>query len=114
MQDLVKTTVTVATGASLSGASAELDGRLVGIQLDAEWDTNAVTFQMSLDGSNWSNVYKEGTEYSLAGVVASSYNSVDMNVFLGARYVKARSGTAGSAVNQSGATVVTLVLMKFI
>jgi hypothetical protein len=112
MDDLRYITVTIANGASLSGAGVILPdhGRLVGIITDAEWDTNAVTFQACVDGTNFFNLYDEGTEYSLAGVVASTYNRVDMNVFLGVRQVKVRSGTAAAAVNQVGATTITLVL----
>jgi hypothetical protein len=112
MDDIRYTTVTVANGASLSGAAQLLpnDGRLVAIIMDAAWDTNAVTFQVSVDGTNYFNLYNEGTEYSLAGVVASAYNAVDINVFLAARYVKVRSGTAAAAVNQVGDAVVTLVM----
>jgi hypothetical protein len=109
--NLVSTkTVTIANGAALSGASADLaGGALVAIIPDSAWDTNAVTFQASLDGTNWFNLYNGGTEYSLAGVVASAFCAVDPDLFLGARYVKVRSGTGAAAVNQTGAVVVTLV-----
>jgi hypothetical protein len=107
--DVWTTTVTIADSASLSGASAALRGRLVAIITDSAFDTNAVTFQVSHDASTYTNLYNEGTEYSIAGVVASAYNRVDAAMFYGARTVKVRSGTAASAVNQSGATVVTLV-----
>lgn len=105
-------TVTVADSASLSGSSGELDGRLIAVITASTWDTAAMTFQASTDGTNFFNVYNEGTEYSLAGVVASAFNRVNVNVFLGARYIKVRSGTAASAVTQSGATIVTLVYWK--
>jgi hypothetical protein len=104
-------TVTIANGASLSGASADLAGNgVVGIITAAAWDTNAVSFQGSLNGTDWYNLYNGGTEYSLAGVVASAFCAVNKDLFLGTRYVKVRSGTAGAAANQTGATVVTLVV----
>jgi hypothetical protein len=108
-------TVTVANGASLSGSSGLLEGaqRLLGIITDSAWDTNAVTFQGSVDGTNFFNLYKEGTEYSLAGVVASTYQALDPVVFLGVRAVKVRSGTAAAAVNQTGDAVITLVTTAF-
>ena len=109
--ELRTTTVTIAAGASLSGATVDLDvlGNPVAIITDAAWDTNAVTFQASVDGANFFNLYKEGTEYSLAGVVASAYNSLDIEPFTGLSHLKIRSGTAAAAVNQVDATVVTLV-----
>ena len=105
-------TVAIAGGESLSTSSGELDGRLIGVTTDAAWDTQAMTFQASTDGTNFFNLYNQGTEYSLAGVVASAHNRVDVNVFLGVRYVKVRSGTAASAENQGDATTVTLVYWK--
>lgn len=108
------TTVTIGAGASLSGATEDMLslGELVAVITASTWDTAAVTFQASVDGTNFFNVYNEGTEYSLTGVVASAYNRVSINVFLGARYLKVRSGTAGSATNQADATIVTLVFWQ--
>jgi hypothetical protein len=110
--DVRYTTVTVANGASLSGAGQLLptNGRLVAIIMDAAWDTNAVSFQVSVDGTNYFNLYDEATEYSMAGVTASTYRKIDWTVFQGARYVKVRSGTAAAAVNQVGDSIVTLVM----
>lgn len=112
--DMIRSeTVAIANGESLSAAAAmNPDWKLVAVMPASTWDTNAMTFQISVDGSTYANVYNEGTEYSLAGVVASGYNRVDMNMFLGARKIKVRSGTAGSAVNQTSATEVKLVFWK--
>lgn len=103
--------VTILNGASLSGASADLAGNvLVAVITDSAWDTNAMTFQGSLDGTNWFNIFNGGTEYSLAAIVASTFFAVDRDLFVGARYVKVRSGTSGAAANQNGDAVVTLVI----
>ncbi len=103
-------TVTIANGASLSDSSGLFEGayRLVGYMLDSAWDTNAISFQGSADGSTFANVYDEASEYSQAGVTASSYHSVKVDAFLPLRALKVRSGTAAAAVNQAGATVITL------
>lgn len=110
---VITQTVTIAAGTSLSAATSNLGGySLIGISMDAAWDTNAVTFQGSFDGTTYYNVYEAGTELSFAGVVASSFNSVEqVYPFLPWRYLKVRSGTAAATVNQAGATVVTLYLM---
>jgi hypothetical protein len=112
MDDVRYKTVTIANGQSLSDAAQLLpgDGRLAAFITPAGWTTAAVTFQISVDGVNYFNVYNEGTEYSCAGVVASSYCRVDMNVFYTARYVKVRSGTAAVPANQAGGDIVTLVM----
>jgi hypothetical protein len=108
-------TVTIATGASLSGASERLDPgvRVIGFITDSAWDTNVMSFQGSIDGTNFFNLnFKDasGGEYATGSVVASTYTPVDIGTFFGLRYIKVRSGTSAAAVNQNGASVVTLVL----
>lgn len=104
-------TVTIATGTSLSAASADLKGtRVLAVIPDAAWDTQAMTFQVSNDGTNWFNLFQESVEYSLTGVVASNAYQLSLMAMLPWRYIKVRSGTSGVPANQVGDTVVTLVL----
>jgi len=109
--ELRKTPVTIGAGASLSGASIDLDtlGIPVAVITDAAWDTQAMGFQGSVDGTTFVPIYKEGTEYSLAGVLASAYNSLEQAVFLGVSHLKILSGTIAAAANQADATVIKLV-----
>lgn len=106
------TTVTIANGASLSGAANLGGGRLCAIATDAAWDTNSVSFQVSADGVTYYDLYFDnalaGTEYAVTGVVASKFYALQPAQFLAVNYVKVRSGTTGSAVNQNGDTVITL------
>lgn len=103
-------TVTIAAGASLSGSSGDLEGRrVIGYITASTWDTQTVSFQGSLDGTNWFNLYYEATEYTQAAVTASTFHAVNPAVFWPVRYVKVRSGTAAAAVNQVDATIVTLI-----
>lgn len=116
MSDNIRyTTVTIANNASLSDA-ADLTGvgKVCAIITDAAWDTQAVTFQVSIDGTTYFNLSQFQTiaEYALAAVTASAYVPVDMALFYGARKVKVRSGTAGAAANQTSATVVTLAILQ--
>lgn len=108
------TTVTVANGAALSGASGDLKdlGQLVAVLTDSAWDTNAITFQGSIDGTNFFDIYEEGSEYSVTGAAASKAYTVDVQVFMPYSYIKVRSGTGASPANQSGDSVVTLVLWQ--
>jgi len=86
--------------------------KLIGVIPDSAWDTAAVTFQITVDATNYFDVYNEGVEYSLPGVLASDYNRVDMAMFYGARAIKVRSGTSGTAVNQVDDSIVTLVFWQ--
>lgn len=106
-------TVTIAGGASLSAAVDLGDRRIMGIVMPASWTAAGITFQVSTDGSSYSNLYDgSGVEVSL---------SVDANraVALGAdtwtllapwRYIKLRSGTATTPVSQAADRTITLVL----
>lgn len=108
-QAIETTTVTIANGESLSGA-IDLGGRkLAGIVMPASWTAAALTFQASPDGVNYFNVYDNATERSLT-VAASYYSALTPSSWTSIRWVKLRSGTAGSAVNQGGARVLTLVV----
>ena len=103
-------TGTITSGASLSGAiELRTMGTPVALQTDAAWDTNAITFQGSYDGVVYTNLRNMGVEVSIPGVVASSLEGLDLQQFLGLRFIKVRSGTAAAAVNQVGDTVITLV-----
>ena len=104
---------TIANNASLSGA-VNTDGRtIVAIQMPADWTAASMTFQASADGATYWNVYDSaGTELSFT-VAEDRHITVDWTKFLGALYVKVRSGTSGAAVNQGGERVVGLVLREF-
>lgn len=115
--------VTISDGSSLSGA-AKLDGMLlIGLRTDSAWDSNVITFQVGVSndvggidetGTSFLDVYEQdGTEAqagSSSSITADSHVTLDPALFAGFEYVKVRSGTSGSAQNQSGDTVVTLVL----
>lgn len=113
MDQIRSNSVTIANGESLSGAvTMNPDWKLIAVMPASTWDTAAMTFQISIDGTTFANVYNEATEYSLSSVVAAGYNRIDMLMFLGARAIKVRSGTAASATNQTSETTVTLVFWK--
>lgn len=108
-QAVETTTVTIANGASLSGA-VDLGGRkLVAIIMPDAWTAAGLTFQGSVDGTNFFNVYDGATERALT-VSASYYSAFNIADWVGFRWIKVRSGTAGSAVNQAAERVLTLVV----
>ena len=110
----VAKTVTVADGASLSDAAFTEYLELCGVITDSGWNTAALTFQGSHDGTNYFNIWNGASELSYAAVVASTWVAFDPALFLGIPYIKVRSGTSASAVNQTGDSVVTLVLRQVV
>lgn len=102
-------TAVIASGASLSGA-VDLGGRkLVAIVMPGTWDAAGLTFQASPDGTNFFNVYDGATERGLTAA-ASYYSALNIADWVGIRWIKVRSGTAGSAVNQTAERTLTLVV----
>lgn len=101
-------TATIANGASLSGA-VDLGGRkLVAIVMPSAWDAASLTFQASPDGVTYYNLYDGATERALV-VSANYYSALGIGDWVGTRFLKIRSGTAGAAVNQTAARSITLV-----
>lgn len=102
-------TVTIANGASLSGA-VDLGGRkLVAIDMPAAWTAASLTFQASVDGVTYDDIYDGATERSLT-VAASRYLMQNIGDWVGMRWFRIRSGTAGTPVNQGAARIITLVV----
>jgi len=110
-------TVTIANGASLSGAIALGDKVLCAILMPAAWTAAALSFQASDDnGTTFGDMFDDGgVEISIptAGAVAGQRISVDPSMFAGVDVLKVRSGLTAAAVNQGAARVVTLISRKF-
>ena len=108
-QGLETRIVTIANGASLSDA-IDLGGRkLVAIDMPAAWTAASLTFQASADGTTYDNLYDGATERAVV-VGASYYSALNIGDWVGVKFLKVRSGTAGSPVNQAAARTITLVL----
>ena len=108
-QALETLTATIENGGSLSGA-VDLGGRkLVAIVMPSGWDAASLTFQASPDGVTYYNVYDSATERSLT-VDSSRFLHVDMEDWLGVRFLKLRSGTAATPVDQTAARTFTLIV----
>lgn len=102
-------TVTIANGTSLSPAEDLAGHLLVGFALPAAWTTADLTFLVSPDGVNYFNLVDgAGTEVKVVGV-PSSYAVVDPRTFSGIRFIKVRSGTSGTPVNQGADRIVTII-----
>lgn len=98
-----------AANASLSAQVGIAPYTLVGIASDANWTPELVSFLTSNDGVNWLNVQNNAGPLSYGPLGASSYMALDPAIFRGVQLIQVRSGAAGSAVNQTNATVLTLI-----
>jgi hypothetical protein len=107
---IVQTSVTIASGNSLSGAVPIGDHVPVGIAMPASWDAAGLTFQVSCDGgTTWNELYDSTGVETTFTVSTSRYIPLDPTVWIGINHIKIRSGTAAVAVNQTADRVLTLV-----
>lgn len=109
------TGATITAGASLSGAADLIGFILAGIQMPTAWTAAAMTFQASLDGATFQNVYNtDGTEFTIASanLSASRYYALDPRDFSGVRFLKIRSGSGASPVVQVAAATFALALTR--
>ena len=106
------TTVTIADGQSLSGATAAVSGmKVIGaIVPAANWTAAKLTFQGSIDGTVFADVYGASAEYETPELAAGDAAALNPEVMAPWRYIKVRSGTSGAAVVQAGGDVVTLIM----
>jgi len=101
-------TATIALSAALSNAVYIAGNRLVAIEMPSAWTAAKLTFQASWDGTTFTEVLIGATALELT-VAASQTIMLDV-LFTGALYVKVRSGTAASPVNQAAARDVRLIV----
>lgn len=102
-------TVTIADTASLSDAEDLAGGALVGVITPATLAGTSLTFQASADGTNFYNLYNaDGTEYTVT-ISTSRWTILPPADFAGIRWIKLRTGTAGSPQVQNAARTLTLV-----
>lgn len=108
---LTTITATIASGAAISAAIDIGNTRMARLALPAGWTTANITFQTSVDGLAFKNLYDiYGTEYT---VVAAADRAILIPLadFIGVRHLKIRSGTIGTPVNQGADRILTLQLV---
>lgn len=102
----------ITNSASLSSALDLGTNRLAQIVIPSSWTTANLTFQTSADGTTYNDLYNAGgTEISVTVGGASRAIVLAPADFISVRYLKVRSGTSGTPVNQGGQRVLTLVLV---
>lgn len=109
------TAVTIANGASLSGSIDMSKLAPVAILMDG-WSTAAMTFQASVDGSAFADLYDKDGEVTIASFTAagSRYLVLSPSTFGGGfKYLKIRSGTSSAAVNQGALRTLIVIARPF-
>lgn len=91
--------VTILATESLSDAFEIGMANNVVVQVDTSaWTAAGITFQVSLDGSAWSDLLNASGEVAFASDAAGRAYQVPAGGF---RYIKVRSGTSGTPVAQA-------------
>lgn len=108
--------VTIASGEALSDAIEDLKGyRVAGLQMPAAFDGTSVTFQGSVHpGDTYQDIHdSDGNELTVT-VATGQYvhlGEQDVEELEGLYGIKLRSGTSGTAQNQSADREFTIVLV---
>lgn len=117
--------VTIANGTSLSPAVYLGTGDLVAIQMPASWTAAGLSFQGSVDGVNFFNLFDAQAHEVIVDASAAIQIPMSMSTaaytsaptissidFRGCAWIKVRSGTSGSAVSQGADRILTMVIRK--
>lgn len=103
--------VVIANGASLSAEILLPVATPVAIMFPATWTAANLTFQARPDGGDtYGNVYDASAVELTVGGAAGRFIVLPPMSFTGIKYLKIRSGTAGSPVNQAAERTLQLVV----
>lgn len=105
--------VTIASGASLSGA-VDLEGfAVVAIEMPAAWTAAGITFQAaSLSGGTYLDVYDDaGAEVAISAGASRviAVTGADADALAPLQFIKIRSGTGGVPVAQAAERKLRLI-----
>ena len=100
--------ITISSGQSESSVLAVVSETPVGIYMPATWDAADLEFSASPDGTTFYEVHDLGTPLSVQAA-AGQYIPLDVAKFVGIGYLKVRSTSGGSPVNQQADRVLTPV-----
>lgn len=102
--------VRIGGGVDQAGNTTPDSFHLFAIIFPSAWTAANATFQISADGTTFVDLYDaDGTE-TIAQADASRAVHLDPAIFSAVPYLKIRSGTSGTPVNQAADRVLTLVL----
>lgn len=101
---------TIASGTSLSAGVPLGAKTLVGIAMPAVWTAAGLSFQASVDGTTWLDMYDGTGSEKVLSVAANRLVTLDPAEWASFNYLKVRSGTAAVGVNQGADRIVTLMV----
>jgi len=111
LHDVETKVATIAASESLSDSVDLGSGTVFGIIIPASWTTADLTFQGSVDGTNFYNLFTDdGTEYTVVAAASRFIASINYPLYYNLAFLKVRSGTAGSPVNQAAERQIKLVM----
>lgn len=108
-RDFRATSAVIANGASLSAAIDVGDAMPVAVLMPAAWTAADLTFQASIDGTNWFELIDAFGTPATAKAAASQIVVLPASETYWLRYLKIRSGTSGVPVNQGAERTLTVI-----
>lgn len=116
--DATRTTAVILSGVAVSSA-VYVGGKLVGIEIPVAWTAAAITFQGSVLGTTFIDIWDSALTATavertvVSGNVptaATRFLSLSLNDWTPFNYIIVRSGTSASPVNQGADRTLGLVL----
>jgi hypothetical protein len=105
----LRITLTIPANASLSNAADLSELVPVGVLMPSAWTAASLTFQASLDGVSFVDLYNTSGSELQVPAGANRLIALDPVQFRGVRHLRVRSGTSGAPVNQTASR--TLVIL---
>jgi hypothetical protein len=101
---------TISSGAATSSALNMKNKVLMALKTPSTWTTADITFQVSIDGTNYNDLYdSDGEEVTFTVVAGKQQYSKDPIAYIPFNYLVIRSGTTATPVNQAGDRTITAV-----
>lgn len=102
---------TITSGTSLSASIPVSRANVIALIMPAAWTAANLTFQGSIDGDNFYDIYDQaGNEFAVPAAASRYIGGLDALCFGSFNYFKIRSGTSSVPVNQAADRVIRTVL----
>ena len=108
--DTTTVSATIAAGGSLSGeVTLPLGYYLAALVMPSAWTAADLTFQISADNATFADFYDNAGVEITVPAAASRAIMLDSDTWRAVRFLKVRSGTSATPVNQSSSRTITLI-----